>query len=84
MKLGLKSFALSAVVVISILSAGSAASAHPLVNLHSYTSFNSYLDALTKQYWIDGSNAHDQWELDEQNAQYEADIAAAKIYFNVN
>ncbi|MCG7407251.1 hypothetical protein MH117_07455 [Paenibacillus sp. ACRRX] len=80
---GLRSAVLCAAVVVSMWGSTSAASAHPLVNLHSYTSFNTYLDALTKQYWTDGSNAHDQWELDEQNAQYEADIAAAKIYFGI-
>jgi len=84
MKNSLKSFVLSAVVVVSILSVTSAVSAHPLVNIHNYSNYNSYLTALTQQYWIDGSNAHDQWELDAQNAQYEADIAAAKIYFGVN
>ncbi|NEW04617.1 hypothetical protein GK047_01080 [Paenibacillus sp. SYP-B3998] len=77
-----KSVVLSAVIVLSTLSA-SAAYAHPLVNLHDYNSYGSYLTALTQQYWTDGSNAHDQWELDQQNAQYEADIAAAKIYFGV-
>ncbi|NQX67442.1 hypothetical protein HQN90_15075 [Paenibacillus alba] len=77
-----KSILLSSVVAISILSASSVY-AHPLVNIHDYNSYNSYLTALTQQYWIDGSNAHDQWELDAQNAQYEADIAAAKLYFGV-
>ncbi|MEC0232420.1 hypothetical protein [Paenibacillus alba] len=77
-----KSILLSSVVAISILSASSVY-AHPLVNIHDYNSYSSYLTALTQQYWIDGSNAHDQWELDAQNAQYEADIAAAKLYFGV-
>ncbi|MCZ8520437.1 MULTISPECIES: hypothetical protein [Paenibacillus] len=77
-----KSILLSSFVLISILSA-STAYAHPLVNIHDYNSYSSYLTALTQQYWIDGNNAHDQWELDAQNAQYDADIAAAKIYFGV-
>lgn len=79
----LKSLLLSTVVAASLFAVTSAASAHPLVNLHSYHSFATYKTALDKQLTIDINHAFDQFELDRITAQYDADIAAAKIYFGV-
>lgn len=82
MKKRLKSFVLSAVLVASVVSAASVASAHPVVHLHSYSSYSAYKVALDKQFSIDANQAHDQWELDEQNKRYDADIATATVYYN--
>ncbi|PUA39802.1 hypothetical protein C8Z91_06940 [Paenibacillus elgii] len=76
-----KSLLLSTVVAASLLAVTSAASAHPLVNIHSYSSFNTYKTALDKQLTIDLNHAYDQWELDEHYKQYYADIATATVYF---
>ncbi|SCW80436.1 hypothetical protein SAMN04487970_105151 [Paenibacillus tianmuensis] len=77
----LKSLLLSTVVVASLLAVTSAASAHPLVNIHNYSSFDTYKTALDKQLTIDLNNAHDQWELDAYYKQHRADIATATVFY---
>ncbi|NEW06715.1 hypothetical protein GK047_11885 [Paenibacillus sp. SYP-B3998] len=79
---GFKIMVSSAFVVVSLLSATLAASAHPLINIQNYSTFNSYKVVLDQQSSYDWSHAHDQWELDDINKQYNADIAIAKVYFS--